>query len=746
MKHYLKRTVSLLLTLVLFAALLSGLTVSAAGVTTEQRQQALVASAWAYYDKGHNVQYDGSTIVDFIGRKDGGKTRSTNQSSPEDATVQETMYTVCSDFAHQVYYETFRYQLCGCAGACWTGRLVDLKQMPPEIVAWSHNKGDGKSNEEALAELMETAQPGDVYTSGGHTMVFGGDLDGDGKKDIIHSGGRHMTVPLGKGLRTDIREHKEGDPNVDNRYQIQYGTVTNGGSIQINDAEDYIRKNYIKKSKQSLVRPVNVMKEDDYINPAALYRVSHPRLAIDRYLNKTRFASAYTGETVKMTIRLWNSSKTASYTVPVTEKTPAGAKLKTPFEGASVSGETQTWNVELKPGDDKTFTCEYEITAPFGSEVVFTGGSVGDIPSNTIPIQVGGKKLNDDAKAKLAKVAAGEYDKLLKDEKADNLTMANIVYGKILGLNVRIPSFSTISAKFIRPVQSTATNKPTHVYVQKADVAAEDQTLYRMMVPNCWGGHAMWCVFGKDRCSEPLDKHLEPGDVIIRSASCMDETKSEQMIYLGDGKYLAYDSEKNEYTRVEEPEFFMCLTYKVFYVLRPTLAYEDVHTLAEQPAAAQSFKFTDVKESDWFYTYVKDLVNRGTVNGMTETTFEPNGNLTYGQALKLITESIGEKEPAKSGTHWASGYLTLAKEKKWLEKDVNLDEAITRLAFCQIAAKAKNLTAQPKENPFADTQDKDVLALVDFGVINGVTKNRFKPKDLLTRAQISTVIWKMLAQ
>ena len=746
MKLFCKRALSLILMLILTAGLLSGLTIGASAVTTAERQQAVVASAWAYYDKGHNVQYDGSTIVDFIPRGDGGKTRSTNQSSPEDATVQETMYTVCSDFAHQVYYETFRYQLCGAAGRCWTGRLVDLKKTDPDIVVWTHTKDDGVSNEEALKTLIEMAQPGDVYTSGGHTMVFGGDMDGDGRKDLIHSGGRHMTVPLGKGLRTDIREHKEGDPNVDNRYQIQYGKVTNGGSIQINDAEDYILKNYIKKSKQSLVRPVNIMKEDDYINPAALYRISHPRLAIDRYLNKTRFASAYTGEKITMTLRLWNSSKTASYTVPVTEKSPEGAKLVTPFNGAKVNGETQTFDVELKPGDDKTFTCEYEITAPFGSEVVFAGGSVGDIPSNSIPIQVGGKKLSDDAKAKLAKVAAGEYDKLLKDEKADNLTMANIVYDKILGLKVKIPSFSTITAKFTKPVQSTPGNKPTHVFLKKADVAAEDQTLYRMMVPNCWGGHCMWNVFGKDRCSEPLDKHLEPGDVITRSASCIDATKSEQMIYLGDGKYLAYDAEKNEYTRVEETEFFMCLTYRIFYVLRPTLAYEDVQTLAEQPAAEKAFKFADVKESDWFYTYVKDLVARGTVKGMTETAFEPNGNLTYGQALKLVAESVGEKEPAKSGSHWASGYLTLAKEKKWLENDVNLDEAITRLSFCQICAKAKNLTEQPKENPFVDTKDEGVLALVDFGVINGVTKNRFKPKDLLTRAQISTVIWKLLAQ
>ena len=38
--------------------------------------------ALAYYDKGRSVQYDGTTIVDKIGRAVGGKTRSTNQEPP----------------------------------------------------------------------------------------------------------------------------------------------------------------------------------------------------------------------------------------------------------------------------------------------------------------------------------------------------------------------------------------------------------------------------------------------------------------------------------------------------------------------------------------------------------------------------------------------------------------------------------------------------------------------------------------
>ena len=160
-------------------------------------------------------------------------------------------------------------------------------------------------------------------------------------------------------------------------------------------------------------------------------------------------------------------------------------------------------------------------------------------------------------------------------------------------------------------------------------------------------------------------------------------------------------------------------------------------------SAEGKFKFTDVKPGDWYYSYVKDLCEAGLISGMTETTFVPDGTLTCGQALKLITLAVGEAEPAKSGSHWASGYLTLAKSKGWLAEDVDPDDSITRLAFCKIAAKAAKLSRQPEKNPFTDTNDPDVLALGKAGIINGMTATQFRPDNSLTRAQISKIIWEL---
>ena len=97
--------------------------------------------------------------------------------------------------------------------------------------------------------------------------------------------------------------------------------------------------------------------------------------------------------------------------------------------------------------------------------------------------------------------------------------------------------------------------------------------------------------------------------------------------------------------------------------------------------------------------------------------------------------------PEKNGTHWASGWLALAKEKKWLTTDPDLDAAITRLELCKIAAKAKNILTQPEKNPFTDTENMNVLALYNAGVISGMTATTFEPNGLLTRAQISKIIY-----
>ena len=47
-------------------------------------------------------------------------------------------------------------------------------------------------------------------------------------------------------------------------------------------------------------------------------------------------------------------------------------------------------------------------------------------------------------------------------------------------------------------------------------------------------------------------------------------------------------------------------------------------------------KFTDVKETDWYFKAIKECVFNGFMNGVSEDKFAPEANLTRGQAAQLI--------------------------------------------------------------------------------------------------------------
>lgn len=60
----------------------------------------------------------------------------------------------------------------------------------------------------------------------------------------------------------------------------------------------------------------------------------------------------------------------------------------------------------------------------------------------------------------------------------------------------------------------------------------------------------------------------------------------------------------------------------------------EVYLLLYEPI---KLPFTDVKEDDWFYDYVKQAYLSGIINGKTETTFEPNINITRAEAAAMIS-------------------------------------------------------------------------------------------------------------
>ena len=170
--------------------------------------------------------------------------------------------------------------------------------------------------------------------------------------------------------------------------------------------------------------------------------------------------------------------------------------------------------------------------------------------------------------------------------------------------------------------------------------------------------------------------------------------------------------------------------------------------IGEQYAAPQGRilmnPFKDVKVSSWFGQYVIDLYNDGIINGTSATNYAPNDTLTWAAALKLLLVSNGNLKAADAtGADWSKNAIAKAAELGLVAADLDGAKAISRLEFCQVAAKLNKLAESKTESKFTDCADGYVMALVDAKVIDGMTATTFEPDASLTRAQIAKIIYQL---
>ena len=170
--------------------------------------------------------------------------------------------------------------------------------------------------------------------------------------------------------------------------------------------------------------------------------------------------------------------------------------------------------------------------------------------------------------------------------------------------------------------------------------------------------------------------------------------------------------------------------------------------IGEQYAAPQGRilmnPFKDVKVSSWFGQYVIDLYNDGIINGTSATTYAPNDTLTWAAALKLLLVSNGNLKAADAtGADWSKNAIAKAAELGLVAANLDGAKAISRLEFCQVAAKLNKLAESKTESKFTDCADGYVMALVDAKVIDGMTATTFEPDASLTRAQIAKIIYQL---
>ena len=172
-------------------------------------------------------------------------------------------------------------------------------------------------------------------------------------------------------------------------------------------------------------------------------------------------------------------------------------------------------------------------------------------------------------------------------------------------------------------------------------------------------------------------------------------------------------------------------------------------------------QFTDVPEGAWYHDYVYDLVYRGVVNGMTATTYEPEGKLTRAQFVKLLACSLADAETLKtyegkhpfkdSEGHWAEAYIAWAKDKGIVEgvsaTEFDPEAPITREQMATIFGRyalKQGIELPKSENAAGSFPDADKISeyareFVELmriaGILNGYEDGTFRPQGNATRAE-----------
>lgn len=156
--------------------------------------------------------------------------------------------------------------------------------------------------------------------------------------------------------------------------------------------------------------------------------------------------------------------------------------------------------------------------------------------------------------------------------------------------------------------------------------------------------------------------------------------------------------------------------------------------------------YSDVKESDWFYSYVRELSAKDVVAGYLDGTFQPDRTLTAGEALKLLLRAAGHPDPGNAPAgHWAETYLAQAVGLGCVEPEEieDLDGAISRGLIARIAAVAMGWEWREGLSPFADIDTGYALTLYEEGIITGEISGGqrwFFPDESISRAEMSAIV------
>lgn len=185
-------------------------------------------------------------------------------------------------------------------------------------------------------------------------------------------------------------------------------------------------------------------------------------------------------------------------------------------------------------------------------------------------------------------------------------------------------------------------------------------------------------------------------------------------------------------------------------------------TLLLPTPALGAKSFSDIK-GHWAVSYVTDLANKGYINGYPDGTFKPDQTMTRAEFTTALIISLGVVPGTPSvnsysdtKTHWSRKYIEEAVDRGILvpsesPKGLGPDDSILRSQAAAMLVRALELAPSSGSLKFTDADQVErslyrdhIKAAYDAGIISGFPDGSFEPFREMTRAQVCTVLIKML--
>ena len=178
-------------------------------------------------------------------------------------------------------------------------------------------------------------------------------------------------------------------------------------------------------------------------------------------------------------------------------------------------------------------------------------------------------------------------------------------------------------------------------------------------------------------------------------------------------------------------------------------------------ASTDYYGFLDADESAWYGSQqqgvIKSVVQLGIMNGYTDGTFHPIGNITLSEAIKMaaVVHATCNNQTisfsASDGGKWYDAYLNYYAKNRIVSSDEysSLDAYATRAQIAHIFAKATSDFAVVNDIDYdyiSDVSERseyadEILALYRAGILTGDERTRaFRPSDTITRAEAAAII------